>query len=65
MTMDYTACLVGTVPAALTGAAMLQADGTSSYCYTVNVQYTTIRHELRHVRKAWPGTVVVVDPYLL
>jgi hypothetical protein len=25
--------------------------------------YTTIRHELRHARKAWPGTLV--DPCLL
>jgi hypothetical protein len=25
--------------------------------------YTTIRHELRHAKKAWPGTLV--DPYLL
>jgi hypothetical protein len=25
--------------------------------------YTTIRHELRHARKAWPG--ILVDPCLL
>jgi len=34
------------VPVALKGAAKLRADG----------MYTTIRLELRHTRKSWPGT---------
>ncbi len=32
-----TACLFPTVPAALTGAAQLRDDGTSSCCYIINV----------------------------
>ncbi len=27
--------------------------------------YTKHCHELRHARKAWPGTLYIVDPYLL
>ncbi len=34
-----------------------------SCCYIVRSMYTTVRHELRHARKAWPGTLV--DPGLL
>jgi hypothetical protein len=45
------ACLSSTVPAVLTGAVQLRADGISSYCCIVNVR-TTIRHELRRGRKA-------------
>jgi hypothetical protein len=45
-------------PVALTGAAQLRADGVSGCCYIV-----TIRHELGHARKAWPGTLK--DPWLL
>jgi hypothetical protein len=56
---DGRAILFRTVPVALTGAAQLQADGISSCCYIVKL-YTTIRHELRHARKAWPGPLV--DP---
>ncbi len=47
-----TASLFCTVPVALTGAVQLRADGIPI------VMYTTIRHELSHPRKAWPGTLV-------
>jgi hypothetical protein len=57
--IDGPYCLSCTVPVALTGAAQLRADGISSCCY----MNTTIRHELCHARKAWPGTLV--DPCLL
>ncbi len=55
---DGRSLLPAAVPVVLTGAAQLQADGISSYCYTYNS--TSIRHELRHARKGWPDTLV--DP---
>jgi len=58
---DGRAVLFRTVPAALTGAAQLRADGIPSCCYSKCTHYyTTIRHEPRQARKAWPGTLV--DP---
>ncbi len=58
--MGRTACLFRTVPVAQTGAAQLRVDGVSICCYLINVHiyYTTIRQNLHHARKAWPGTLV-------
>ncbi len=46
----------------LTGCPAVRTDGISSCCYIIKM-YTTIRHELFHARKAWPGTLV--DPCLI
>ncbi len=50
-----------TAPVAQTGAAQLQADGIPAA--VINLMQTSICHELRYARKAWPGTLV--QPCLL
>ncbi len=54
-----------TVPVALTEAAQLRADGTSSCCY-IQEMYTILCHGLRQARKAWPGILLfLLDPCFL
>jgi hypothetical protein len=52
--MGLTAWFFCTVPVSLTGHAQLRVYRSSRCCYI----YTTIRHELRHTRKAWPCTLL-------
>ncbi len=51
--------LFRTVPATLTGAAKMRADGISSSCYIINVH----NRMSWSTRKAWPGALV--DPCIL